>query len=220
MWPENPGIALASNAIVDGAKKAGIKVKRVSWSPNATDLVGPLTAAGGQTADVIILNSDPKGCVNLAKAINQLHLKTPVLSEPLCMNPQVAKALGDIPQWTYGIASSLNTDTTDPASVAYMKVANKYGLGEASADPWIPVAFSQTITIAQWLNKIGADKLSPQTIAKEAKAFKGPMAYGAPTLQCGKYPNAPAICNDQTKFYNYKGKGKITPASGWLAPPQ
>ena len=40
-----------------------------AWNPNATDLVGPLTAAGAQTADVIILNSDPKGCVNLAKAI-------------------------------------------------------------------------------------------------------------------------------------------------------
>ena len=81
-------------------------VKSVGWNPNATDLVGPLTAAGAQTADVIILNSDPKGCVNVYKALEQLKIDTPVVSEPLCINKQVSKAIGDIPQWTYGIAST------------------------------------------------------------------------------------------------------------------
>ena len=69
VWPELPGINESSQAIVDGAKKLGMDVKSVAWNPNATDLVGPLTAAGAQTADVIILNSDPKGCVNLYKAL-------------------------------------------------------------------------------------------------------------------------------------------------------
>ena len=44
----------------EGLKAAGVDVKRVSWSPNATDLVGPLTAAGAQTADVIMPNADPQ----------------------------------------------------------------------------------------------------------------------------------------------------------------
>ena len=79
-------------------------VKSVAWNPNATDLVGPLTAAGAQTSDVIITNSDPKGCVNLYKALQSLKIKTPVVSEPLCINEQVSKAIGDFPQWTYGIA--------------------------------------------------------------------------------------------------------------------
>ena len=35
------------------------------------------------------------------------------------------------------------------------------------------------------------------------------MAFGAPTLECGKYADAPAICNDQIKFFNYEGKGKL-----------
>ena len=38
-------------------------------------------------------------------------------------------------------------------------------------------------------------------------------------LQCGKYPEAPAICNDQTKFYTYKGKGQFEPAGGWQVSP-
>ncbi len=54
VWPELPGINESSQAIVDGSKKLGMETKSVAWNPNATDLVGPLTAAGAQTADVII----------------------------------------------------------------------------------------------------------------------------------------------------------------------
>jgi branched-chain amino acid transport system substrate-binding protein len=43
---------------------------------------------------------------------------------------------------------------------------------------------------------------------------------GAPTVDCGKYPEAPAVCNDQTKFYKYNGKGQFQSASEWLQPPQ
>jgi branched-chain amino acid transport system substrate-binding protein len=220
IWPEQPGINESSQAIVEGAKKKGLDVKGVSYSPNATDLVGPLTAAGAQSADVIILNSDPKGCVNVAKAVKQLNLDTPVLSEPLCLNTTVAEALGDIPQWTYGIASTLAGDMTDPTAVIWDKLAKEIADEKKMNEPWYTVAFHQTLTIFQWMNKIGPDKVSEETIAEQAKAFKGPQAWGAPTVECGKYPEAPAICNDQTKFFNYEGKGKFTPAGGWQRSPE
>jgi branched-chain amino acid transport system substrate-binding protein len=219
VWPELPGINESSQAIVASSKAAGLETKQVSWNPNATDLVGPLTAAGAQTADVIQANTDPKGCVNLAKALASLKIDTPVVSEPLCLNPDVAKALGDTPKWTYGIASSLATDTTDPAVAAYLKVAEKYGLGTASGDNWIPVAFAQIMTTVQWMNRIGADAITPDALIEQGRAFKGPLLWGPPTIECGKYPDMPAVCNDQTKFYDYEGKGKLTVASGWLGPP-
>jgi branched-chain amino acid transport system substrate-binding protein len=219
VWPELPGINESSQAIVASSKAAGLETKQVSWNPTATDLVGPLTAAGAQTADVIQANTDPKGCVNLAKALEGLKIDTPVVSEPLCLNPDVAKTLGDTPKWYYGIASSLATDTTDPAVAAYLKVAEKYGLGEASGDNWIPVAFAQVMTTVQWMNKLGPDAITPDALIEQGKAFKGPLLWGPPTIECGKYPDMPAVCNDQTKFYNYEGKGKLTVASGWLGPP-
>jgi branched-chain amino acid transport system substrate-binding protein len=69
------------------------------------------------------------------------------------------------------------------------------------------------------MNAIGANKLSPASIAAEAKAFKGPLAFGPPKLDCGKYPHAPGICSDEQKFYKYEGKGVFKPVSGWLGPP-
>jgi branched-chain amino acid transport system substrate-binding protein len=221
VYPQVPGIIEGANAMVKGLQNAGITVKRVGYEPNATDLVGPLAAAGAQSADMIVPQSDAKGCVNLAKALEQSGVKAPVVSNPLCLNPLVAKALGgDVPKWYYGIASSLTADPTDPAAKAMVEAMTKLGKADLAADPWVPTTMATVLTIIKYMNAVGADKLSSAAIAEQAKAFKGPLAFGAPSLQCGKYPEAPAVCNDQTKFFKYDGKGKFVRASGFVRPPQ
>ena len=87
VYPQVPGIIEGANAMVEGLEKAGLKVKRVGYEANATDLVGPLTAAGAQCADMIVPQSDAKGCINLAKALEQTGVKAPVVSNPLCLSP-------------------------------------------------------------------------------------------------------------------------------------
>jgi branched-chain amino acid transport system substrate-binding protein len=42
---------------------------------------------------------------------------------------------------------------------------------------------------------------------------------GPPDIQCGKYPKAPAVCNDQSQFFKYEGKGKFTKVASWTRPP-
>ena len=53
-----------------------------------------------------------------------------------------------------------------------------------------------------------------------AKAFKGPQALGAPSLDCGKYPSAPAVCNDRAQFFTYQGKGVFVKSAGWIEGPK
>jgi branched-chain amino acid transport system substrate-binding protein len=220
VYPQVPGIIEGANAMVAGLKKAGLTVKRVGYDANATDLVGPLTAAGAQSADMIVPQSDAKGCINLAKALEQTGVKAPVVSNPLCLSPVVSKGLGgDVPKWYYGIASSLTADPTDPAAKAIVGEMTKLGKPQLAADPWVPTTMATVLTIAKFMNTVGADKLTPAAIAAQAKAFKGPLAFGAPQVQCAKYPDAPAVCNDQTKFFKYDGKGKFERASGFVRPP-
>jgi branched-chain amino acid transport system substrate-binding protein len=76
------------------------------------------------------------------------------------------------------------------------------------------------LTMIKFMNAVGADKLTPAAIAEQAKAFKGPLVFGAPQVQCGKYPDAPAVCNDQTQFFNYSGKGQFKNVSGFVRPPE
>jgi branched-chain amino acid transport system substrate-binding protein len=222
VYPNIAGITEGATAITDGLQKAGVKVKKVGYSESQTDLIGPLTEAGAQTADLVIPYSDSSGCVNLAKGLKQLGITDAkkILSAPLCLNGLVAAGLGgDFPIWTYAIASSLFGDPTDPGMPAYMKVMAKYGTPAVAPDPWTIVTFGQLLTTAKFLNELGYGHITPQAVLQKAKAFKGPVALGAPALQCGKYPDAPGICNDRTQFFLYKGKHVFVKTAGWLQPP-
>ena len=62
------------------------------------------------------------------------------------------------------------------------------------------------------------DNLSTDSIVTEMKAFEGPLILGSPVLQCGKYPEAPGVCNDYTQFYKYNGANDVeaSPATSWV----
>ncbi|HET7047277.1 MAG TPA: ABC transporter substrate-binding protein [Solirubrobacteraceae bacterium] len=222
VYPNIAGITQGATAISDSLQKVGIKVKKVGYDESQTDLIGPLTSAGATTADLVIPYSDSSGCVNLAKGLKQLGITDTkkILSAPLCLNGLVAAGLGgDFPIWSYAIASSLYGDPTDPGMPAYMKVMAKYGTPAVAPDPWVIVTFGQVLTTARFLNELGYGHITPQAILQKAKSFKGPVALGAPALDCGKYPAAPGICNDRTQFFQYKGKHAFVKTAGWLQPP-
>jgi branched-chain amino acid transport system substrate-binding protein len=222
VYPNIAGITQGATAISDSLQKAGVTVKKVGYSASQTDLIGPLTSAGAQTADMVIPYSDASGCVNLAKGLKQLGITDAkkIVSAPLCLNSQVMAGLGgDFPIWTYAIASSLFGDKTDPGVPPYLKVAQTYGAMKDAPDPWNIVAFSQILTTVRFLNEVGYDKITPQAVQDRAKAFTGPIALGAPELKCGKYSTAPAVCNDRAQFFQYQGKLQFTKVAGWLTPP-
>ncbi|MGH3143580.1 MAG: ABC transporter substrate-binding protein [Gaiellales bacterium] len=221
IYPQIPGIAENGVAIVNAMKKAGISAKGVGYDPNTTDLVGPITAAGGQNVDVFVLQDIAHpGCINMAKALTQLGLTKKVLTNPLCLDPRVKEGLGgDYPRWTWAIASSLGFDLTDKGVPPFLKVFKKYGQAEITPDPWVPVGFGQTLSLIRWLNTIGYKNITPAAIVKQAKAFRGPVPLGAPSVRCGKIKALPAVCNDQTQFFEYQGAGKCKRVSGWLKPP-
>jgi branched-chain amino acid transport system substrate-binding protein len=222
VYPNIAGITEGGTAIANALQKAGVKVKKVAYDESQTDLIGPLTEAGAQSADMVIPYSDSSGCVNLAKGLKQLGITDAkkIVSAPLCLNGQVAAGLGgDWPIWTYAIASSLFGDPTDPGMPAYMKVMQTYGTPADSPDPWNIVSFAQVLTTVKFLNELGYANIKPAAVLAKAKAFTGPVALGAPALQCGKYASAPGVCNDRAQFFEYKGKHVFTKVASWLQPP-
>jgi branched-chain amino acid transport system substrate-binding protein len=222
VYPDIPGITEGAAAIEAGLRAAGVSVTAVGYDESQTDLTSVLVAAHATTADMVIPYSDSSGCVNLAKSLIQLGITDAkkIVSAPLCLNGQVAAGLGgDFPIWTYAIASSLYGDPTDPGMPIYESVTAKYESPADAPDPWNIVAFAQILTVDRFLNEIGYAHLSPSAILAQAKAFKGPVALGAPSLDCGEFSSAPAVCNDRTQFFLYEGKNKWMKTASWLLPP-
>jgi branched-chain amino acid transport system substrate-binding protein len=221
VYPNIPGITDGAAALEAGLKAAGVEVKSVPYTQGQADLIGPLTAAGAQNADIVIPYGPADGCVNQANALKQLGITDAkkIVSAPLCLNPTVAEGLGgDYPIWTYAIASSLYGDTTDPGMPPYMAVTEKYGV-KTAPDPWVIVTFGTMLSTIKFLNEVGPDSLTTDAVVQKARSFEGPVALGAPELQCGKYPDAPAVCNDRTQFFTYGGQLKFDKAASWLQSP-
>jgi len=224
IYPQATGITESALTIAAGLKKAGIATKAVGYTQGQTDLTAPLTAAGATTADFIAPYGSAADCANQAKALKQLGItdSRKIMTAPLCLNSLVIDALGDWPLWTYAIASSLYGDPTDKGMPAYQAVIKRYKAEKNAPDPWHIVAFGQLLTTVRFLNEAnaGAGGITPKTVLARAKAFKGPLALGSPKLQCGKYKNAPAICNDMFQAFTYQGKFAFKRASGWIGPPK
>ncbi|MEU1517526.1 ABC transporter substrate-binding protein [Streptomyces sp. NPDC005811] len=216
-----PPDKIAAEAARKAMESAGIKVKSVGFDAQATDLLGPVTAAGGQTADMIVPISAGQGCVGIAKALKQLGSTKPVVSTPVCLSPDVAQGLGgDLPAWTYGVAQTLPADSTAPDVQAYVKASSGAGLDKADQTKvWAATSWSTVLAYAKVMNEVGADKITPATVSAQLAKFQGPVVMGAPKVECGKYSDSPAVCNDQARFYQYKGKGVFTSLTGWLRPP-
>ena len=222
IYPDIAGQIDGAKAISDAMKQAGVKVKAVAFDESNPDLIGPLTSAGASTADMVIPYTDPTGCVNLAKALKAARDNRPQEDRLLAAVPErpgggrTRRRLPDLDirnrQLTFG-------DTTDPDEVPYHKVAAQYSTPADAPDPWNQVAFSQILTTDKFLNELGYGHITSAKILAKAKAFAGPVALGAPQLQCGKYPSAPAVCNDRTQFFQYHGKFVFTKSAGYLQPP-
>lgn len=221
IYPQIPGIDVGAKVEKTSLEAAGISTKLVGFDPNATDLIGPLTAAGAQSADIVVPQSNAAGCVKVAKTLQQLGVPgSKIVSNPLCLSGDVAAGLGgDLAPWVYGIASSLAGDTSDKAVVPYNKAMAKLRQAKLAGDAWVIVSWGQILTTVKEMNALGVKNITAAKLTTALRNFKGPQALGAPSLRCGKYKTEPAACNDQTQFFQYEGKGVFKRLTGWLRPP-
>jgi branched-chain amino acid transport system substrate-binding protein len=222
IYPEGAGQDEGAAGQASAFEAAGIPTKVVSYPANTPDLTVPLLSAGAQDVDLVMPVINPNDCVKFAEATRQLNIPDEkVLASPVCINGDVAAGLGgDLPKWLYAVASSLSIDPTDPSVPPYTDILKAQGQDSQIGDPWVLVGFGQMMTLAKWLNEVGPDKISTDTIVSAMKAFKGPLILGSPVLQCGKYPKAPGVCNDFTQFYKYDGGGVWKHAGDFVGPPE
>lgn len=221
IYPQVPGIDVGAKVEKTSLEDAGIATKLVGFDPNSTDLTGPLTAAGAQSADIVVPQSDAADCANVAKTLQQLGVAgSKIVSNPLCLSGQVAASLGgDLAPWVYGIASTLAGDKTDPGAAPYVKAMGQLHQAALAQDAWVIVSWGQILTTVKLMNQLGVSHVTSASFMKAIRGFKGPQALGAPSLHCGKYKTEPAACNDQTQFFQYEGKGVFKRLTGWLRPP-
>jgi branched-chain amino acid transport system substrate-binding protein len=221
VYPNQPGADSAARALAAGLRSVGVKVSFVAYPEGQTDLIG--VASQAQGADLIVASLGFTDCVPFARAQDQIHSTKPVITPPLCtFFPPQAYASGDLPKWTYGIAQANVHYGPDKEVKYYLKKGQQYGAKTADlVSVFSQLAWEEILATVKVMNAIPFAKISPATVSLGFKQFKGPLVMGAPEVACGTAsPGEPAVCGDQTKFYDYTGKGIWKPVSGWLKSPK
>src|SRR5262245_38618954 len=205
VYPNQPGADSAAKALAVGMTKVGVKTNLIATPQLATDLIGPATQAS--SADMIIPALGFTDCVPFARALDQIHYSKPVVSTPLCtFIPKAAYAGGDLPKWTFGIAQTL-VNLPGPQSKLYLKKGIQYGAAAKDmTNVFAEISWEELLVTVKLLNQIPFARINSATIGAAFKRFPGPVALGAPFIACGKASKGePAICGNQTQFYNYLG---------------
>ena len=200
----------------------GIQLKSVGFDPSTTNLLAAATAAGVQTADMVVpLVSIPPNCVSAAQALDTLGVKAPVVSlGSFCFIAPVAAGLGgSAPIWTQ-LASQTNVlATTEPDVKTYMAASSRVGLTPVEqSDSNSALAWSLVLTAARFLNEKGGAAATPSALAAAAKAFTGPMLLGSPQVKCGEFRAMPGLCGFEMRAFKHTGGQSFTAESGWMQP--
>jgi branched-chain amino acid transport system substrate-binding protein len=227
IYPDAPGYTDLAQSVRRGSLAAGLQVKMVAFTPTSTDLLGALTAAGAQGADMVSPLVGPEHCVAVVKAMRQLNIdENRAVGFTSCVHPELKSQYpnGDFPKWYYGQGQSGDALLQNKAGKAWRGALTKYGLLSHARDDWWSAMFGQTLTTAQFLNDIAREKgdvskITPQLIAAKAKALKGPLLLGGADVQCGKYPKMPATCTDGAYFTKYEGNGAFSRKNPWTPTP-
>jgi branched-chain amino acid transport system substrate-binding protein len=225
VWPDLPGESVGVSIIIAALRYEGItNVHSVSYDPSITSLTTPFEVAQvGKTGLFIADAPGGPACSNMYQTLKQLNIHTTVLANVPCDSTQVAQADGGtLPRgWYYASANPLPGDKTDASLAAFAKVASTYGESQWAKDAWVADSFAQILTIAHLDNQVAhaGKALTAKNINAAAKAFHGPVPQGAPSLSCGSFKGAPAVCNDRVSFFQNTSPNVFTALARYLGPP-
>ncbi|MGH9082192.1 MAG: hypothetical protein ACRDWN_02500, partial [Acidimicrobiales bacterium] len=227
IYPSNISAEVTQAGTVDAALRfAGIKtIHKVGYTAAAAaNLAEPLEAADvAKTTLTINVSSGGPNCSDVALALKSLGLNTKVkvVTDVPCTAPTVAKADGgQLPHnWYYLTAQSMPGSNTKALTSVAKHIFTEYGKGPIYADAWAEMGISLITTIDKLDTKIlkAHEKITPKTLFKAARAFKGPVLQGAPHLDCGGF-TTPATCNNRDAFFQNTAPGVMTQMSTWIGP--
>lgn len=205
-------VAEANNggqAVIDLLKGAtqlkGIDIKSVLAGGADTDLAGALQA---NPADAYVLVTAAGTCTQVAKALEQIGSKKPVLAVSSCGDDAVRKEVGkQVSGWYLAAPSVLpGLTSTDPELALYEATMTAAKQTDAITLTAASQTFGQFVTLWQLGNQIGADKLSRATWKDALLKDTGPVFLGPRRLSC-LLPGLPALCTTELRIMQITDKG-------------
>ena len=214
----------AESLLVPKLKSYGITdvtLQKISDAPTAPDVQNALTAAGADSADLVIPIVTVQGCIATYDALKSLGIKTPVVTTGLCFGTPMTKHLADLGSsdtvpdgWyfgDYGYSYFVPEDAS--GMTTYLAKIQQYGPPNVEYTGFAGPTFANLMTAAKFYNQLGPDA-STATLLSTIKNFKGPMMIIAGPMNCGFSPLFVSLCGSNMGIMLYKNGKWTAIASG------
>lgn len=221
LGPNIPAAATALGQFTKLFAAMGVSSTISLFDPSATDLTGPIAASGVQSADAaFFVGQTTSACIAMAKAFTQLAVKTPVVTLPFCLGPEVKAALGDFPNWYYDFTTvnPLAVHKAASPTTTFAAAMQAYSSPKYMTSGFAPLTFGAVLTVAKWINAVGLKNYNESSMITAITGFTGPMFMGDPNISFGN-PPFPNVGATRASFYHYDGNGKFTTSALWLCAP-
>jgi len=230
VYGDNSGGQTAFSALTEPTLKA-LGVPTVVGVPIA-DSAGPadfapaITAAGAADADAFLPLVTVQGCIGTAQALKDLGVTTPVVTTGLCLGTPMTEYLkqqgssGIVPEnWYFGGYGYSYFMPGDADTDAYITMIKQYAadqkIDNIEYTGFAGPMFGNLLTVAKFVNQIGADKVSPDTIRASAKGFTGPMWGVVGPMACGASKVFASVCGLEMGLQQYVGDKWVSVRDGY-----
>jgi branched-chain amino acid transport system substrate-binding protein len=218
LFSDNASGQAAANVLLKPAfDEVGVTTTMVPVADTATqpDVASAMQAAGAETADVFLSLLTLPNCINMYDSIRSLGIDPIVVTTGLCFGTPMEQHLedlgedGDYPDgWYFGDYgySYFNPDY-ESGMMTYLAKIIEYGEPAAGATEIEYTGFSgpmfaNLLTALKFMNAIGVDNLSYETLDEQIRTFTGPMMIQVGPLECGLPPFV-ATCGHQMGIQQY-----------------
>jgi len=198
---------------------AGIEIAMVPVADTATapDVASAIQAAGADSADILVPLVTLQNCINTYDAIESLSIDPVVVTSGLCFGTPMSTHLHDLgveadfpDGWYnggYGYSYFIEPFDFDSGMATYIAAVNEYGQpveGQTVLEytGFAGPMFGNLLTAVQFMNTIGVDNLSYETLNEAIRTFEGPMIMQVGPIACGLPPFV-ASCGHQMGIQQY-----------------
>jgi len=211
------GQAAASVLFKPTMDAAGVETAMVAVADTATapDVASAIESAGADTADVLVSLVTIQNCINSYDAIQSLGIDPIVVTSGLCFGTPMTTHLadigvgGDVPDgWYFGnYGFSYFRPDLESGMATYVAKVHQYGHPVGGSDVieytgFGGPMFANLLTATKFINTIGADNLSYETLNDAIRGFTGPMMLQVGPIECGLPPFV-ASCGHQMGIEQY-----------------
>jgi branched-chain amino acid transport system substrate-binding protein len=209
------GKAGAESMLKPALEKYGITdITLVPVSDTATgpDLASAIQAAGAEQADLFVPLVSVQGCIATYDALQSLGIKPKVLTTGLCYGTPMTRHLkdvgakGTVPNgWYYGdLGYSYFIPDSESGMETYLDKIKQYGPKNVEYTGFAGPLFANLLTTVKFVNQVGADNVTPESMRQAVQGFTGPMMLVAGPMQCGFSPAFKTLCGKEMGVQQYR----------------